>query len=226
VSSLTKTINLGGVNCYLFAAGDGYILVDTGFATKRIQLENSLKSAGCKPGKLKLILLTHGDSDHAGNCAYLRRKYNCKIAMHNLDSGMVERGDMNWNRKAKPDRFSLIFRLIGFFANTFSKGDEFEKFTPDIMIDEGFDLSPYGLQVRIIHIPGHSKGSIGILTDDGELFCGDFAYNMPGFQFIDDMVDYNQSMQKLKDLRFETIYPGHGKLFRKDVLIRRTQALD
>ena len=104
VSSLTNVINLGGVNCYLLAAGDGYILIDTGFAAKRVQLENSLESVGCKPGKLKLIVLTHGDSDHADNCAYLRSKYGCKIAMHRLDSGMVERGDMSWNRKAKRSR--------------------------------------------------------------------------------------------------------------------------
>ena len=33
-----KTINLGGVNCYLVKAGDGYILIDTGFASKRAYL--------------------------------------------------------------------------------------------------------------------------------------------------------------------------------------------
>jgi glyoxylase-like metal-dependent hydrolase (beta-lactamase superfamily II) len=209
------------VNCYFLAAGDGYILIDTGFAAKRVQLENSLESVGCKPGKLKLIVLTHGDSDHAGNCAFLRNKYGCKIAMHSSDSGMVERGDMSWNRKAKPDKFSLLFRLMGLVAKVFSKGVEFEKFKPDIMIDEGFDLSPYGLHAKILHIPGHSKGSIGILTEDGELFCGDFAYNIPGFRFIDDMADYTKSVEKLKQLRIETIYPGHGKPFPMSVLVKR-----
>ncbi len=221
MSSLTNAINLGGVNCYLLAAGEGYILIDTGIAAKRAQLENSLESVGCKPGKLKLIVLTHGDSDHADNGAYLRSKYGCKIAMHSLDSGMVERGDMNWNRKAKPDKFSLLFRLIGFVAKAFVKSDKFEKFKPDIMIDEGFDLSTYGLNARILHLPGHSKGSIGILTKDGELYCGDFAYNMPGFQFIDDMADHTQSMKRLMQLRIETIYPGHGKPFPMTALIKR-----
>jgi hydroxyacylglutathione hydrolase len=224
VPSLTKAINLGGVNCYLLAAGDGYILIDTGFATKRVRLENSLESVGCKPGKLKLIVLTHGDSDHAGNGAYLRSKYDCKIAMHSLDSGMIEQGDMGWNRKAKPDKFSMIFRLMGLVAKVFNKGGEFEKFKPDIMIDEGFDLSPYGLHAKILHVPGHSKGSIGILTEEGELFCGDFAYNMPGFQFIDDAADHTKSMEKLKQLRIETIYPGHGKPFPMIELIKRAKA--
>ncbi len=222
--SQNKAINLGGVNCYLLAAGDGYVLIDTGFAAKRAKLENRLESLGCKPGKLKLIVLTHGDSDHAGNGAYLRSKYGCKIGMHSSDAGMVERGDMSWNRKAKPDKFSLVFRLLGLAAKVLNKGVEFEKFKPDIMIDEGFDFSPYGLQAKILHIPGHSKGSIGILTEEGELFCGDFAYNMPGFKFIDDSADHAESMNKLKKLRIETIYPGHGKPFLMTVLLKRAKA--
>jgi len=35
-----KTINLGGVNCYLVKVGGGYILIDTGFSSKRAYLEN------------------------------------------------------------------------------------------------------------------------------------------------------------------------------------------
>jgi glyoxylase-like metal-dependent hydrolase (beta-lactamase superfamily II) len=61
-----------------------------------------------------------------------------------------------------------------------------EKFTPDLEIDEGFDLSSYGFDGRILHIPGHSKGSIGVLTAKGDLFCGDLFYNMPGFRFVDN----------------------------------------
>jgi len=72
----------------------GFILIDTGCSNKRVELEKRLESAGCKPGDLKLIVLTHGDFDHTGNAAYLRKKFGAKIAMHHEDSGMVERGDM------------------------------------------------------------------------------------------------------------------------------------
>ena len=46
MSSVIEAIHLGGVNCYLFAAGDGCILVDTGFMAKRPKLEKSLESLG------------------------------------------------------------------------------------------------------------------------------------------------------------------------------------
>jgi glyoxylase-like metal-dependent hydrolase (beta-lactamase superfamily II) len=220
--SQATVINLGGVNCYLLSAGDGYVLIDTGLSGRKAQLAKSLESEGCRPGNLKLILLTHGDSDHTGNCAFLRGKYNCKIAMHNSDLGMVECGDMSFNRKAKPDKMSPISRFFTFIVRIFFKGaSRFEKFTPDIMIDEGFDLSKYGLNAKILHMPGHSKGSIGVLTDDGKLFCGDFVYNMPGFEYIDDLADHVESMEKLIQLKVETIYPGHGKPFPMSVLIKR-----
>jgi len=55
--------HLGSVNCYLIETDTGYILIDTGGSNKRTDLEKELASAGCKPGYLKLIVLTHGDFD-------------------------------------------------------------------------------------------------------------------------------------------------------------------
>src|SRR5512136_660258 len=86
------------VNCHLIRTDDGFILIDTGRAKKRGAIERQLEDAGCHPGNLRLIVLTHGDFDHSGNAAYLRRKFGGRIAMHEADCGMVERGDMLWNR--------------------------------------------------------------------------------------------------------------------------------
>jgi glyoxylase-like metal-dependent hydrolase (beta-lactamase superfamily II) len=221
MSQLAKAINLGGVNCYLLAGTDGFVLIDTGFIGKRKQLDQALVEGGCAPGKLKLILLTHGDSDHADNCVHLRNMHGCKIAMHELDSGMVEHGDMSWNRKAKADKYSLPFRLIGLVAKAFTTGYKFETFKPDVLIGEDFDLKSYGLNARILHLPGHSKGSIGVLTEDGELYCGDFAYNLPGMGFIDDMADHLESIEKLNKLPIHIVYPGHGKPFPMSILLKK-----
>jgi hydroxyacylglutathione hydrolase len=216
-----KIINLKGVNCYLIKSGSGFILIDTGFKSKRAVVEKELASAGCGPGDLKLIILTHGDSDHADNCAYLREKYGAKIAMHEGDAGMVERGDMGWNRKAKPDRMSLLFKIMSHVV----KPGKFETFKPDLYIDESFDLSAYGLDAKVLHLPGHSKGSIGVLTAGRELFCGDLLYNFfgrPNSQFIDDLADFYASIEKLKILNVKRIYPGHGKAFPLERLRRRS----
>jgi hydroxyacylglutathione hydrolase len=94
-----------------------------------------------------------------------------------------------------------------------SKQGNFNTFKPDIYIEDGQDLSEYGLNAKVLHLPGHSKGSIGILTTKGDLFCGDLLYNIAGFNFIDDLADFHASINKLKSLKINTVYPGHGKPF-------------
>ncbi len=209
-----EKIDVGGVNCYLLEAEDGFVLIDTGFPAKRMFLDEVLKKELNKPGevpkKLKLIILTHGDSDHAGNCKFLRENYGAKIAMHFEDSMMVEEGNMSWNRKSKPDRMSLTFRLA---TLAFSKNSVFDTFKPDIYLKDGQNLAEVGLSAKVIHLPGHSKGSIGVLTNEGDLFCGDLIYNFAGFSYIDNLDDFNESINKLKKLDINILYPGHGKPF-------------
>ncbi len=214
------TIDLGGINCYLLKTDAGFALIDTAFLPYREKLEKELSRAGCEPGNLKLVVLTHGDIDHTGNGAWLRGKFGATIAMHRSDSGMVERGDMGWNRKSQPDKISLIFRIM---SKVFGKPRGYETFKPDLYFENGQALSEYGFDAQILHLPGHSKGSIGVLTADGELFCGDLFYNMvkPGlFSYIDDLSEWNASVEKLRRLKIKTVYPGHGKPARAELFIK------
>lgn len=209
-----------GANCYLIKTDHGYLMIDSGFAAKRVELELELENAECKPGNLQLILLTHGDPDHSGNARYLREKYGGKIAMHRDDFGMVERGDMNWNRKPKPDRISPILKFLGVIIPLISKATEFEKFTPDIAVDEDFNLKQYGFDAQVLYIPGHSKGSIGILTSMGVFFCGDLFYSLPAFYYCDDISDYNASIEKIRKFDIQIVYPGHGRPFPLEKMIK------
>jgi glyoxylase-like metal-dependent hydrolase (beta-lactamase superfamily II) len=179
-------------------------------------IEKELESADCYPGNLKLIVLTHGDFDHCGNAAYVRKKFGSKIAMHQCDSGMVEHGDMLWNRSKQNILIRIIFKL--FFR--LSKSDRFK---PDLYIDERYDFSEYGFTAKVLKIPGHSKGSIGILTTSGELFCGDILANVGKpdvWSIIDDSDAAHASIEKLKSLQINTVYPGHGQPFPMELFIK------
>jgi len=216
--------HLGSVNCYLIATDTGHILIDTGGSNKRTDLEKELESAGCRPGNLKLIVITHGDFDHTGNAAYLRKKFGTKIAMHADDSGMIERGDMFWNRK----KGNSLFRMMIPILFRFGKSDRCK---PDLTIEDGYDLSEFGFDANVLSIPGHSKGSIGILTAGGDpsvglgqaLFCGDLLDNThkPVLNSImDDSAAANASIEKLKSIAINTVYPGHGKPFPMELFIK------
>lgn len=218
-----KTINLwddslilkgaNGVNSYLIKTETGFILIDTGFYTKRKEFALALDNAGCNPGNLSLIILTHGDLDHIGNCAFLQKKFKVKIALHRDELESVVNINMTLNRKKKP---AFIAKLLLSFLGTIYKANRFH---PDLFVNDDDNLSDYGLDAVVIHLPGHSKGSIGILTADGNLFCGDLLLNISNpspTDLIDDSSDLENSIKKLKNLSFNTIYPGHGKPFSKE----------
>jgi len=223
IITLSLPFKLGTVNCYLVETDTGFVLIDTGSSNRRTELERELKSAGCKPGDLKLIVLTHGDFDHTGNAAYLRDKFGAKIAMHKDDSGMAERGDMFWNRSSG----NALIRLLAPILFRFSKSN---RFRPDFYIEEGDDFSEYGFDAQVISIPGHSKGSIGILRAGGDpssgsgraLFCGDLLENSTEpttNSIVDDPAACEASLEKLQGFEINTVYPGHGKPFAMDFFL-------
>ena len=207
--SLTLPFRLGSVNCYIVATDSGFVLIDTGASNKRKSLEKELENAGCRPGNLKLIILTHGDFDHTGNAACLRRKFGARIAMHRDDTGMLEHGDIFWNRKSG----NFLIRAVASSLFRFSKS---ERCSPDLYLDEGDNLSQYGFDAEVLHIPGHSKGSIAIFTADGALFCGDLLLYKDGpvlNSIIDDRAAAQASFERLKGLKANTVYTGHGQAF-------------
>jgi len=142
--------------------------------------------------------------------------------MHHDDSGMSERGDMFWNRRKGNILLGMIARILFRFGKK-------ERFKPDLCIDEGYDLSEYGLDAKVLHIPGHSKGSIGIQTAGGDLFCRDLLENKDKpvlSSIMDDLSAANAGVERLKNLKISTVYPGHGKPFPMELFIKHHRKRD
>jgi len=222
-------IDLGGVNSYLVKSGDSFILFDTGgplFADKHFnnrcnQLESELNKAGCRPDNLTLLILTHGDFDHVFNAIYIKEKYKVSIAMSPNDLEAVSNPTIQKILENCQYR-SGIYKVISQIAKIFIKKvsmkilKKFQKFFPDILIDDNFDLLKYGINATVLHLSGHTAGSIGVLFEDGSLICGDTFYNQTkpsktpnayNFQKLD------QTVESLNNYEITTVYPGHGAPF-------------
>jgi glyoxylase-like metal-dependent hydrolase (beta-lactamase superfamily II) len=210
-----KVIGLDFVNAFLLKAEGGYILIDTGLPGHWEKLAKELISAGCLPGKLKLVIVTHGDWDHAGNACRLREKYNVRIAIHPGDVDQVENG-VFLKCKVRPFLYRIIFVIMMLKRKLQKKRMGFPKFKPDILLADGQSLEEYGLPAKVIHIPGHTPGSIGVITAEGDLFAGDTFTNRkkPGAAgLIENSRHLKNSLDKLKKMNIKTVYPGHGKPF-------------
>lgn len=206
---LGMPFRMGTVNCYLIETGSGYVLIDTGASNGRAELVRRLEATGCAPGDLRLVVLTHGDFDHSGNAAHLRKAFSALVAVHPNDAGMVERGDMFCGR----NRPNAVVRTLAPILFGFGRR---HRFAPDVALDDGQPLSAFGFDARVLCMPGHSGGSIGVLTPGGDLFCGDLFVNRgrPVLNaLMDDPEAAEVSIARLESLEIGTVYPGHGEPF-------------
>lgn len=206
-------IELGFVNCFLVQGEGGFVLIDTGMSFHRKKVQQALEKAGCQPGDLKLVILTHPDADHIGGASYFQKQYGAKVAIHPLDAPGAISGNAADARKSVAASGRLVMKIMGLFVVT--------KCQPDVLLEEGSDLSGYGVDLQVLHLPGHSQGSIGLLTPEGELFCGDLMTNdkEPGPSGIVDEANVMMaSIERVKTLPVKVIYPGHGKPFSLDEL--------
>jgi hydroxyacylglutathione hydrolase len=209
-------LNLGFVNAYLLQGERGFVLVDTGLEFQRAKLVSEMRRNGAQPDALQLVILTHGDADHSGNCAWLQKEFGLRIAVHPGDRALVETG-------LQPERAAGtlvhgLFSALGRLGTRLrgSRPPAFRTFRPDLELADGQDLAPYGLDARVLHIPGHTKGSIAILTGDGRLIAGDTFANMfgsHGAPYVQDRGELAASIRRLQQLDARTILPGHGRPF-------------
>lgn len=212
MQSITK-INLTIANAYL-VRGEKTVIIDTGAPGSAPRILRALAQAGIAQKDVSLILLTHAHSDHAGSAAELRRYLGAPVAVHAADAEMLQRGDngrlitVGWEAK-------MSRRFVD---------KPFPGLTADILVDEGTDLSVYGIDGRLLHTPGHSPGSISLLLPDGEAIAGDILRggimggmmlsgrpSYPYFLYdLDDKGELQRSVRKVLDAGARRLYVGHG----------------
>jgi glyoxylase-like metal-dependent hydrolase (beta-lactamase superfamily II) len=200
------------VNCYLLGSGSDRVLIDTGPARSRSTLEWSLSDADCEPGDLSLIVLTHGDMDHAGSCKYLRKEYGAKIGMSEAEIPAVTSGDMMAVRSGVSGGQRRLARIGGPLV----KLKKADRFKPDVTFADGDELKEWGVDAIVVHTPGHSAGSLSVLTRAGSLFCGDLLENTKGPRpgsIVDEADQQAASIARLRELGAKMVYPGHGEPF-------------
>ena len=145
--------------------------------------------------------------------------------MHKNDSTLVKDFDTQFqdlkNRyvngfvSASIQRFGLFISDIPGIRNRMKK--KFDAFVPDLFLDDNQSLLKYGSDAKIIYIPGHSKGSIGILTCEHDFICGDIFrnYKTPVVTpIIENKNDIEISIQKILKYEINLVYPGHGDIFK------------
>jgi glyoxylase-like metal-dependent hydrolase (beta-lactamase superfamily II) len=198
-----KRIRCGGVNSYLIEEQGRAILVDTG---RKGSEEKILDQ--CRKTKVELILLTHGHADHVQNTAYLKKELGVPVALHREDLKLIK------DNFVEPLHFQgMLGMAVAEVSEKSSETDRIPEFAPEIFIDEGDWLKDYGINARIMGLPGHTRGSIGIDLMEKTVIVGDALMNMfyPGLSLVYwDRTEMLKSADKISALGARKVYFGHG----------------
>ena len=191
-------------NCYLVTEGDNAVLVDTGSS---ICYEKVIEE--CSRYNMRLIVLTHVHFDHAENAAKLAERFDIPVAYHQADEELFESFD-----KQPLMSYGLVGKVVLGSSLKVLRNTKVLKPSKTIYIKDGDDLSSYGIDAKIIGLPGHTNGSVGVDVEGTDLIVGDALDNWitpaTGHLYT-NLEDLKNSAEKIKALGQRTIYFGHGK---------------
>jgi glyoxylase-like metal-dependent hydrolase (beta-lactamase superfamily II) len=211
-----RRIEVRGTNCYLLTGDAGVVIVDPGPPGGGEKVVNELTRAGVQPGDVRLILVTHGHLDHYGAAAQVKGWCGAPVAAH------VGEDDYTRDRRnAIPPAQTLRGSLLRSFYLLLSPLAHFAPLDADVLLGDGDDLSPYGLDAALITLPGHSPGSLGVHTADGDVLAGDLLVNYTAPSqpiYLSDRQAWQRSTRRVQELVARMVYVGHGEPFPGDQL--------
>ncbi|GAA0665853.1 MBL fold metallo-hydrolase [Kitasatospora atroaurantiaca] len=199
------------VNAYLLL-GRRPVVVDAGTPGSGRRIYEQIAEHGVDPTDVSLIVITHGHIDHFGSAAELHRLTGAPVAGHVADLGPFRSG-----RVREPYLpTGPMGRLMNRNEKLHGRADPFE---PAVLIRGETSLDDFGIAARIMPTPGHTAGSVSVLTDEGDLVAGDLIANsfmglIPGRPanppFHDDPRQNLASLREMLALNPTTLHVGHG----------------
>ena len=181
-----QRVTLGGVSAYVLVRGAEAVIVDTGNPGDVDDIEAGLSEVGLNWGHVGNVILTHRHPDHVGSLGPV---------MENASEASVYAGEAD---------------------------------IPDIsasrpLVPVGDGDTVFGLP--IIDTPGHTAGSISVFDPIAKVLVVGDAMNgagggVPGDaggvaganpRFSTDMDQAGESIKKLAELDFDSVYFGHGQ---------------
>jgi len=185
-----KSNNPISANCYILISNEYAAIVDPGVYLSEIK--NTLESIK-KKLTVTHILLTHGHFDHIYSLSEVTEYTKAKVYIHEADNEMLNDSQKN--------AYCLFNRGERFFGQA------------DILLHDGDIIKLGSENIKVIHTPGHTKGSVCFYCGN-DLLTGDTlfenSYGRCDFYGGDLGAIYN-SIKKLSTLPSNiTIHPGHG----------------
>lgn len=194
----------GTDNCYIVSHGKDAVLFDTSSGASCTQVIEE-----CSKYDLKLVVLSHTHFDHAENAAAVSERFNVPVAYHKADDELFDDYDAQTLKS-----YGLVGFVILKVSLTQLRKTKVTRPSNHFYIKEGDTLADYGFpDVKVVELPGHTKGSIGLLVSGSSLLAGDALDNWitpaTGHLYYDKAA-LEKTAERIKSFGVKTIYYGHG----------------
>jgi glyoxylase-like metal-dependent hydrolase (beta-lactamase superfamily II) len=185
-------------------------LIDAGLTSKGSYKIQSIQKAGIDLSAIKRIIMTHTHLDHIGCLAEILKQIpSAELWVHCLEADLLEQGDeravygMDMFRGVCQEQFNLKPGAFKFQVNRKLQGEE--------ILDLG------DAEWEVIHIPGHSMGSIGLYHRPMQILIpGDVVYADHAIGRFDlygaDASELKKSLLRLAKLEVDILLPGHNQI--------------
>jgi hydroxyacylglutathione hydrolase len=185
-------------------------VIDAGLMGKgRYKIDSILKE-GIERSNIKRVIMTHTHLDHIGCLAEIRKEIpHAELWVHKSEAEPLEQGDERtvWGM----DMFqSMCQAQYGIKPGSF-------KFRVDRMLEGGETLNIGDMSWEVLHIPGHSQGSIGLYyRPEKILIPGDVVYADYAIGRFDlhgaSGTQHRDSLLSLAELDVDILLPGHNRI--------------
>ena len=180
-------------------------------------------------------IATHSHLDHIGSMGDFDERVIHNLEANNLatpgepgrllKSNYTETGLKMLEQAGYPMPDELISALpyAGYELSTYNT----PRCTSTREVDEGDVIDIGKRRFEVLHLPGHSPGSIGLWeSKTGILFSGDAIYDGPLLDELGEssIPDYVRTMERLRELPVRVVHAGHDPSFGRERLIELVDA--
>ena len=185
-------------------------MVDAGLVGKGGYKISYIKRLGIDIKDIKRIIMTHTHLDHIGCLREILKEMPwLELWVHTYEADQLEDGDERTVHGME------MFKVMCQSQYNLKDGDF--RFQVQKKLNDGERLEIGGMIWDVLHIPGHSAGSIALYNKtDKILIPGDVVYADYAIGRFDlhgaDPAKHRESLFRLAELEVDVLLPGHNRI--------------